>query len=75
MKKSHLNKLERFRVRLAEIREALDDMAGEYRDKYDNASETWQESEAGVDCDDAREQLELAAAEVESAESTIEEMR
>ena len=71
MKLSHIKKLEKFREKLSQIREELDDMAGEYRDRYDNASEKWQGSDSGNDCDTARENLEQAAADVESAESTL----
>lgn len=71
MKLSHLKKLARYREVLSDMGAVLDDMAGEYRDKYDNASERWQASDAGGDCDTVRENLEQAASEVESAESTI----
>lgn len=74
MKKSHQNKLEKMREKLAEMREVLDAMSAEYGDKYDNASEKWQASDAGQECDTSREQLELAAAEVESAESTLADL-
>jgi conjugal transfer/entry exclusion protein len=71
LKVAHIKKLNRFREVLSQMRDVLDDMAGEYRDKYDNASEAWQASEKGNDCDTTRESLEQAAADVESAESTV----
>ena len=71
MKRSHQKKIEKMRIRLAEMRDSLDAMAGEYGDKFDNASEEWQASDAGNECDTSREQLETAAAEFESAESTL----
>lgn len=71
MKKAHQKKLETMREKLADMREQLDAMTDIYRDKYDNATERWQASEAGAECDTDRENLELAAAEIESAESTL----
>lgn len=73
MRKSDQKKLEKMRSQLASMRDRLDDMAGFYRDKFDNASERWKVSEAGNECDTARENLEIAAAEVESAESILAE--
>lgn len=74
MKKSHQNKLTKMREKLADMREAIDEMAVEYADKYNLASQKWQDSAAGEECDNAREQLETAAADVESAESALADL-
>lgn len=71
MKVSHIKKLNKFRERLSAMRDELDTIAGEYRDKFDNASDSWQQSEKGIVTDNEVEVLEQAAADVESAESAI----
>ena len=74
MKRTHLKKLEKFRESLSAMRDELDDMAGEYRDKFDNASERWQSSDAGSECDTWCDTLEVIAADVEKAESSLAEL-
>lgn len=74
MNKSNLKKLTKFREQLADMRDVLDDLAGSARDQLDNATERWADSEAGQKCAEELELLESAASEVESAESTIQDL-
>lgn len=74
MKKSLVKKLERMREQLADMREFLDDLSSEYQDKLNNATEKWLASDAGEDCATVHELLQQAAADVEGAESAIQDV-
>jgi predicted component of type VI protein secretion system len=72
VKKSIVKKLEQMREQLADMREFLDDLAGSARDRLDNATGWWADSEAGQKCSEELEDLEQAAGSIESAESAIQ---
>lgn len=74
MNKTNLKKLSKFREQLADMREVLDDLASCARDRLDNATERWADSDEGQRCEVELGLLEGAAASIEAAESDLQEL-
>lgn len=65
-------KIEKMRDQLQEWKDYFEDLSDKRQDKYDNASESWQESDNGNECLESVDQLSDIANELDTVISTIE---
>lgn len=65
-------KIEKMRDQLQEWKDYFEDMSEKRQDKYDNASDNWQESDKGDTCLEEVDQLSDIAIELDTVISTIE---